>query len=59
MPQFKIILAYDGSDFVGWQRQANGTSIQGVLEDVLRNLDQRFFAPGAKGRAQHDRCEAS
>lgn len=32
---FKLTLAYDGSDFVGWQRQAEGESIQGVLEEVL------------------------
>ena len=24
MPTFKITLAYDGTDYVGWQRQANG-----------------------------------
>ncbi len=32
---FKLTLAYDGTDFVGWQRQAEGESIQGVLETVL------------------------
>jgi len=36
---FKITLAYDGTGFVGWQRQASGTSIQGLLEDALRELD--------------------
>jgi len=50
MPNFKIVLAYDGTDFVGWQRQANGTSIQGVLEDALRNLDQRDVAVAGAGR---------
>ena len=30
MPTFKITLAYDGTGFVGWQRQASGTSIQGL-----------------------------
>lgn len=35
MPNFKFTIAYDGSPFVGWQRQAAGESIQGVLEDVL------------------------
>ena len=50
MPQFKIVLAYDGGDFVGWQRQAGGTSIQGALEDVLRNLDQRDVAVAGAGR---------
>jgi tRNA pseudouridine38-40 synthase len=50
MPNFKIILAYDGTDFVGWQRQANGTSIQGVLEAALRDLDQREVAVAGAGR---------
>jgi tRNA pseudouridine38-40 synthase len=50
MPNFKIVLAYDGSGFVGWQRQANGTSIQGVLQDALRDLDQREVAVAGAGR---------
>jgi len=36
---FKVTLAYDGTGMVGWQRQAAGTSIQGLLEDALRELD--------------------
>ena len=39
MPRFKLTVAYDGSAFVGWQRQAEGISIQGVLENVLAELD--------------------
>lgn len=35
MRTLKLTLAYDGTSFVGWQRQAEGDSIQGVLEDVL------------------------
>ncbi len=35
MPRFKIIVAYDGTDYVGWQRQANGVSIQALIEDVV------------------------
>jgi tRNA pseudouridine38-40 synthase len=35
---FKITIAYDGAGFVGWQRQAVGTSIQGLLEDALSEL---------------------
>jgi tRNA pseudouridine38-40 synthase len=31
----KIVLEYDGTNYVGWQRQADGVSIQGVLEDAL------------------------
>src|SRR2546428_11812320 len=50
MPTFKITLAYDGTQFVGWQRQVAGTSIQGVLEDALRALDQRDVAVIGAGR---------
>jgi tRNA pseudouridine38-40 synthase len=31
----KLTLEYDGSNYVGWQRQAEGVSIQGLLEDAL------------------------
>ena len=50
MPTFKIILAYDGTPFVGWQRQASGTSVQGLLEDALRELDERDVAVTGAGR---------
>jgi tRNA pseudouridine38-40 synthase len=50
MPTFKITLAYDGAGFVGWQRQASGTSIQGLLEDALRELDGRDVAVAGAGR---------
>ena len=35
---FKLTIAYDGTGLVGWQRQAEGTSIQGLLEDALTRL---------------------
>jgi tRNA pseudouridine38-40 synthase len=50
MPHFKITLAYDGTDFVGWQRQATGVSIQGLLEDALRALDDRDVPVAGAGR---------
>jgi tRNA pseudouridine38-40 synthase len=50
MPSFKITLAYDGTDFVGWQRQAAGVSIQGLLEDALRELDGRDVPVTGAGR---------
>ncbi len=35
---FKITLAYDGTPYVGWQRQARGVSVQALLEDALSTI---------------------
>jgi tRNA pseudouridine38-40 synthase len=40
MRNIKLVLEYDGTDFVGWQSQTNGRSVQdeitGVLDQVLQ-----------------------
>jgi tRNA pseudouridine38-40 synthase len=35
----KLTVVYDGTRFVGWQRQAEGESIQGHLEDALARFE--------------------
>jgi tRNA pseudouridine38-40 synthase len=50
VPTFKITVAYDGTNYVGWQRQALGTSIQGLIEDALRELDGRQVVLHGAGR---------
>jgi tRNA pseudouridine38-40 synthase len=40
----------DGGPFVGWQRQATGTSVQGLLEDALRTLDDGEVTVHGAGR---------
>lgn len=35
MPRYRLIVEYDGSNYVGWQRQTNGASIQQSLESAV------------------------
>lgn len=35
----KLTIQYDGTDYVGWQRQATGTSIQGLIESALEPIE--------------------
>lgn len=39
MRTLKLTIAYDGTRFVGWQRQAEGESIQGLLEGALAHFE--------------------
>lgn len=50
MSTFKLTLAYDGTNYVGWQRQAASTSIQGLVEHVLGELDGHDVAVAGAGR---------
>lgn len=46
----KLVLAYDGTPFVGWQRQAAGLSIQGLLEEALSRIEGGPVAVIGAGR---------
>lgn len=50
MRTLKLTLAYDGTPFVGWQRQPNGVSIQALVEDALAPLEGRRVAIVGAGR---------
>jgi tRNA pseudouridine38-40 synthase len=50
MRTLKLTLQYDGTDFVGWQRQPNGVSIQGVLEDALAPIEGTAVTVHGAGR---------
>ena len=46
MRRIKITLAYDGTQYHGWQVQPALTTIQGTLQDVLGEIEGR---PGTAG----------
>jgi tRNA pseudouridine38-40 synthase len=50
MRTYKLTIAYDGTNYVGWQRQAAGASVQGLIEDALARLDGRPVTVVAAGR---------
>jgi len=50
MPRVRLTLEYDGTEFVGWQRQPNGRSVQEVLEKALAELLGTAVPTAAAGR---------
>ena len=48
--RIKIIIEYDGSDYVGWQNQKNGKSIQGEIEKALLELFNKKINLSGAGR---------
>ena len=48
MPKCLLTIAYDGTRYGGWQRQANRIAVQEVLEQALRTIfGQRIVVEGA------------
>jgi tRNA pseudouridine38-40 synthase len=50
MPRYRLTIEYDGGPFVGWQRQKNGPSIQGALEDAIEKFSQSRVTVTGAGR---------
>jgi tRNA pseudouridine38-40 synthase len=46
----KLTLEYDGAQFVGWQAQAEGRSVQGVLEQAVAKLAKESVRVTGAGR---------
>ena len=41
MPRLKCIVEYDGTNFVGWQRQLNGRSVQEAIEQAIEKIAEK------------------
>ena len=50
MPRYKLTIEYDGTPFVGWQIQAAGTSVQGVLASAVQRFSGEAAAVHGAGR---------
>ena len=60
MRNIKLILAYDGSSYVGWQRQKNGLSIQEKMEEILKkilNENVRLISAGRTDAGVHAQAQ--
>jgi tRNA pseudouridine38-40 synthase len=47
---FKLTLAYDGTDFHGWQIQPNRPTIQGILAELIGRITGENVLPQGSGR---------
>jgi tRNA pseudouridine38-40 synthase len=50
MPRYKLTLEYDGTPFVGWQRQTNGLSVQEAVETAIEKFCGVAVRTQAAGR---------
>lgn len=50
LPGWKLVLAYDGTDFHGWQVQPDRATIQGTLADAIERITGERVQPQGSGR---------
>ena len=50
MFNYLIKIEYEGTNFVGWQSQRNGKSIQDIIEKVLKKLLKTKIRISGAGR---------
>ncbi|HSS96754.1 MAG TPA: tRNA pseudouridine synthase A, partial [Terriglobales bacterium] len=50
MRNIKLVLAYDGTEFAGWQIQPNAPTIQGTLAQAIEKLTSEKISPQGSGR---------
>ena len=54
MRNIRLDVAYDGTDYSGWQRQADDRSIQGAIEDALQKVLGESPSVTGSGRTDED-----
>jgi len=62
MINYKIVVAYDGTDFYGWQRQPDSRTVQGEIEAALARIAGKRIAVTGAGRTDagvHARGQAA
>jgi tRNA pseudouridine38-40 synthase len=47
---WKVVLAYDGTEFHGWQVQPDRATVQGELRDALARITEEVVLPQGSGR---------
>lgn len=50
MPRYRLRIEYDGTPYVGWQRQDNGPSVQGAIEAAILSLTGETVSIRGAGR---------
>ena len=50
MPRYRMVVEYDGTAYVGWQRQENGHSVQSALEGGILSLTGETVTIRGAGR---------
>ena len=50
MARYRLTIEYDGAGLVGWQRQDNGPSVQGALEEALFKMSGEVSTVTGAGR---------
>ena len=48
--KFALLIEYDGNNLVGWQKQNEGISVQGSLEEAAKNIFNQEFEIQGSGR---------